>query len=193
MPQHYYLLDTLVRSGYNETSKSTSWKVLETVLSHLKTQNGEMTKRHLKMLDTVNPGCIEHFFRVYIGRFPCDQIFQFEIPGFVFRALSLPQTILSEQQFRALERFVVIMYSRTSPHQDVNHARQSMLSQGTRSIESIPPTQAARLGTTCQEGSISSRLCLGANTSPYAGTSKCSRLGMESIFGWLDSDLVYPS
>lgn len=61
----------------------------------------------------------------------------------VFRALSLPQIILSEQQFRVLERFVVIMYSRTSPHQDVNHARQSMFSQGTRSIESIPPTQAA--------------------------------------------------
>ena len=61
----------------------------------------------------------------------------------LFRALSLPKTILSEQQFRVLERFVVIMYSRTSPHQDVNHARQSMFSQGTRSIESIPPTQAA--------------------------------------------------
>ena len=61
----------------------------------------------------------------------------------VFCALSLPQTMLSEQQFRVLERFVVIMYSRTSPHQDVNHARQSMFSQGTRSIESIPPTQAA--------------------------------------------------
>ena len=42
-----------------------------------------------------------------------------------------------------LERFVVIMYSRTAPHQDVNTARQSMFSQGTRSIESIPPTQAA--------------------------------------------------
>ena len=47
----------------------------------------------------------------------------------VFRALLLPQTILSEQQFRVLERFVGIMYSRTSPHQDVNHARQSMFSQ----------------------------------------------------------------
>lgn len=30
-----------------------------------------------------------------------------------------------------------------SPHQDVNHVRQSMFSQGTRSIEGIPPTQAA--------------------------------------------------
>ena len=49
----------------------------------------------------------------------------------------------SKQQFRVLERFEVLMYSRTSPHQDVNHARQSMFSQGTRSIESIPPTQAA--------------------------------------------------
>ena len=61
----------------------------------------------------------------------------------VFFALSLPQAMLSEQQFRVLERFVVIMYSRTSLHQDVNHARQSMFSQGTRSIERIPSTQAA--------------------------------------------------
>lgn len=51
--------------------------------------------------------------------------------------------LLSEEQFRVLERFVVIMYSRTSPHQDVNHARQSMFYQGTRITKSIPPTQAA--------------------------------------------------
>ena len=61
----------------------------------------------------------------------------------VFCALSLPQATLSEKQFRVLKRFMVIMYSRTSPHQDVNHAWQSMFSQGTRSIESIPPMQAS--------------------------------------------------
>ena len=60
-----------------------------------------------------------------------------------FRTLSSPQAMLSEEQFRVLERFVVIMYNRTTPHQDVNKARLSMFSQGTRSIESIPPTQAA--------------------------------------------------
>lgn len=61
----------------------------------------------------------------------------------VFRSLSSPQTLVSEEQFRVLERFVVIMYSRTTPHQNVNMARQTIFSQGTRGIESIPPTQAA--------------------------------------------------
>ena len=53
------------------------------------------------------------------------------------------EAMLSEEQFRVLERFVVIMYNRTTPHQDVHKARLSMFSQGTRRIESIPPTQAA--------------------------------------------------
>ena len=30
------VVSILIRSGYNDTSKSKSWKVLETVLSHLK-------------------------------------------------------------------------------------------------------------------------------------------------------------
>ena len=34
------------------------------------------------------------------------------------------------------------MYSRTSPHSRVNAARQALFSQG-RSIEAVPPTQAA--------------------------------------------------
>ena len=38
---------------------------------------------------------------------------------------------------------MVIMYNRMSPHQDVNHAPPSMFSQGIRSIENIPPAQAA--------------------------------------------------
>ena len=43
----------------------------------------------------------------------------------------------------ALERFVVVMYSRTCPHQTVNEARQVLFAQGNKSIENIPPTQAA--------------------------------------------------
>ena len=61
----------------------------------------------------------------------------------VFRSLSSPQTLVSEEQFRVLKRFVVIMSSRTTPHQNVNMERQTIFSQGTRGIESIPPTQAA--------------------------------------------------
>lgn len=61
----------------------------------------------------------------------------------VFRSLSSPQAVINEEQFRLLERFVVIMYSRTSPHDNVCNARKAMFSQGTKSIENIPPTQAA--------------------------------------------------
>ena len=35
------------------------------------------------------------------------------------------------------------MHNRKTPHEDVNKAWQSMFSQGARSIENIPPTQAA--------------------------------------------------
>ena len=114
-----------------------------------------------------------------------------------FHPLSSPQAMLSEEQFRVLERFVVIMYNRTTPHQDVNKARLSMFSQGTRSIESIPPTQAALAQhvrrEACQESSISSWSCLGMHTRSHSGTSKCSRMGMASIFRWMDTDLDNPT
>ena len=61
----------------------------------------------------------------------------------VFQSLSSPQDTISEQQCRILERFVIIMYSRTCPHNKVNDARQALFSQGTRSIDHIPPTQTA--------------------------------------------------
>ena len=61
----------------------------------------------------------------------------------IFRVLSSPQDTVSEEQCRILERFVVIMYSRTCPHQTVNEARQVLFPQGNKSIENIPPTQAA--------------------------------------------------
>ena len=61
----------------------------------------------------------------------------------VFRTLSTPQAMLSDEQLRILEWFKVLMYNQTTPHQDVNKTRQFMFSQGTRSIESIPPRQAA--------------------------------------------------
>ena len=38
---------------------------------------------------------------------------------------------------------MVVMYSRTCPHQTVNEARQVLFAQGNKSIENIPPTQAA--------------------------------------------------
>ena len=60
----------------------------------------------------------------------------------IFRLLSSPQDTVSEEQCRVLGRFVVVMYSRTCPHQTVNEARQALFAQGNKSIENIPPTQA---------------------------------------------------
>lgn len=60
-----------------------------------------------------------------------------------FLHLSTPQSTVSEEDIQALERFVVILYSRTCPLTSVNEARQSIFAQGTRTIDNIPPTQAA--------------------------------------------------
>ena len=59
----------------------------------------------------------------------------------IFRVLSSPQDTVSEEQCRVLERFVVVMC--TCPHQTVNEARQVLFAQGNKTIENIPPTQAA--------------------------------------------------
>ena len=61
----------------------------------------------------------------------------------IFRVLSSPQGTVYEEECHALERFVVVMYSRTCPHQTVNEARHVLFAQGNKSIENIPPTQAA--------------------------------------------------
>ena len=44
-----------------------------------------------------------------------------------------------------IERFVVLLYSRTSTALTVNEARQEIFSKKSRAIENIPPTQAALL------------------------------------------------
>lgn len=44
-----------------------------------------------------------------------------------------------------------------------------------------------------QEGSISSGSSLGSNLSFYPGTSKCSRVGMASIFRQMEADLDNPT
>ena len=59
----------------------------------------------------------------------------------IFRVLSSPQDTVSEEQC-PLERFVVVMYNCTCPHQTVKEAQQVLFVQGNKSIQNIPPTQA---------------------------------------------------
>ena len=44
---------------------------------------------------------------------------------------------------QCIERFVVLMYSKTCGSATVNDARHYLFSNGSRSLDSIPPTQAA--------------------------------------------------
>ena len=50
---------------------------------------------------------------------------------------------VSEECLRKLQRFVVLLYDRTSTKIQVNEARKQLFAQKGRSIEAIPPTQAA--------------------------------------------------
>ena len=45
--------------------------------------------------------------------------------------------------FEKIERYVVLLYSKTSDATQVNEARQKLFIKGTRSLENIPPTKGA--------------------------------------------------
>ena len=53
----------------------------------------------------------------------------------------LPRSV--EESMSLLERFVVLMYDRTSDIMEVNEARKQLFAHKGRTFENIPPTQAA--------------------------------------------------
>ena len=50
---------------------------------------------------------------------------------------------VSEPSMLLLERFVVLVYNRTSDIVEVNEARKQLFTQKSRPLENIPPTRAA--------------------------------------------------
>ena len=50
---------------------------------------------------------------------------------------------IPEESINEIERFVVLLYDRTSNLSTVHAARQHLFSRGSRSLENIPPTRAA--------------------------------------------------
>ena len=52
---------------------------------------------------------------------------------------------VTDASMSVIERFVVILYHRTSVLNQVNEARQDLFSKQSRTLENIPPTQAALL------------------------------------------------
>ena len=60
-----------------------------------------------------------------------------------FVELSSPYSVtIAEESMSKLERFIVLMYSRTSDDAHVNTARMNLFSRKSRSIEHIPPSQS---------------------------------------------------
>ena len=53
----------------------------------------------------------------------------------------------NDSRFEKIERFVILMYSRTSIVTSVNEARMNMYFSKTQNIENIPPTKNALLST----------------------------------------------
>ena len=56
---------------------------------------------------------------------------------------SNPPQEISDSHYAELERFVVLLYNRTSASTEVNDVRRVLFTQKGRTIENIPPTQAA--------------------------------------------------
>ena len=54
-----------------------------------------------------------------------------------------PEQINNDAHLQRLERMVIIMYSKTCGSSRVDEARQHLFSNGTKSLENLPPTQAA--------------------------------------------------
>ena len=61
-----------------------------------------------------------------------------------------------------IERFVMLLYKRTSPIKDVNGARAHLFSIGNHKIDNIPPTAAALTKSNL------SMLCMGSVLCSYA-------------------------
>ena len=60
-----------------------------------------------------------------------------------FKHILLMENDISESTLSVLERFVVLLYDRTSDHENVNDARKWLFTKISRTLKNIPPTQAA--------------------------------------------------
>lgn len=60
-----------------------------------------------------------------------------------FEDLLLMQSDIRSSTISALERFVILMYDRTSDTEEINEARKQLFTRKSRTLENLPPTLAA--------------------------------------------------
>ena len=86
-------------------------------------------------------------------------------------------TEVSEQSMHAIERFVILLYDRTSTCTEVNQARKKLFAK-TSSVQRIPPTRAA-LEQHVKTSSLSRWTCLGSSTCSRPCSSFSKYLGLD--------------
>ena len=60
-----------------------------------------------------------------------------------FNELSMLPNVMSDESMAYIERFVVLLYDRTSEDSSVNEARKKLFAQKARTLENIPPTRSS--------------------------------------------------
>lgn len=90
--------------------------------------------------------------------------------------MSKPSDI-SQESLLLIERFVILIYDRTSEAETTIEARKQLFTQKSRAIENIPPTKAALL-------EHLKRACYQAFTW-YEGLVKAPNLPDPSQWGWI--------
>ena len=89
--------------------------------------------------------------------------------------------ILSSEDIKAIESFVVSLYSVTCPLMEVNQARQQIFAQSSRTFEYLPPTKAALIEhiqrVTYQAGYVWGQSLVAEQVLPSPGS-----------WGWVESE-----
>ena len=99
----------------------------------------------------------------------------------VFHALSTVPGGISDEQMLALERFVILMYDKTSSEDRINLCRKDLFIRKSRQIENIPPTRSALL-------QHSKRAALQAGHVWFQSVIRTPELPDPKLWGWTRSD-----
>ena len=99
-----------------------------------------------------------------------------------FCALSAtPNPSIVDDSLNTLERFVVLLYDRTSSHEHVNDARKQLFTQKQRAMDALPPTREA-LRQHIRRTAYQAGYCWGQMMVPAAD------LPSPSEWGWVKTD-----
>ena len=148
-------------------------------------QLGTQKAKALPMLRALTGCDTVSFFTGRGKRTAWDSWNVFDRITYVLVALSSIPESIPEAYMQLIERFVVLLYSRTSAAMTVNEARQQHFSKGSRTLQNIPLTQAALTEHTKRAAYQAGHVCSNCQTKP----SMSSRLGLEERRGRVETSM----